>query len=90
MPARKCLQESETLLQKFKTDADLLDSLAFKVSEHILNNDYFKQILYNSLSLEVHYKLDKMKREIKTINKKNENLENLLEAQENIPEEIAY
>ena len=78
----KCLQESETLLQNFKTDADLLDFLAFKVSEHILNNENFKQIVCNSLSLEVHDELDKMKRKIETINKKNENLENLLEAQE--------
>ena len=78
----KCLQESKTLLQNFKTDADLLDSLAFKVSEHILNNENFKQIVCDSLSLEVHDELDKMKRKIETINKKNENLENLLEAQE--------
>ena len=78
----KCLQESETLLQNFKTDADLLDSLAFKVSEHILSNENFKQIVCNSLSLEVHDELDKMKRKIETINKKNKNLENLLEAQE--------
>ena len=78
MPARKMFTGIKNFAPKLlKTDADLLDSLAFKVSEHILNKENFKQIVCDSLSLEVHDELDKMK-----INKKNENLENLLEAQE--------
>ena len=77
-----CDESAGKLLHDFKSNEQLLDSLVFKVSEYILNNESFKQIVCDSLSLELNNKLGKMEKEIDSINKKNEKLEILLESQE--------
>jgi len=70
------------LMQNLKSDNEWLERLASKVSQYILNNESFQQIVCDSLSLQFQDDIDELKNEISDLKKNNNHLEVLLEEQE--------
>ena len=71
-----------TILDELKSDTKFLDSIASRVSDYILNNETFKQIICDSLSIEMKDEIQQLKKEISTIEKQNDDLEIQIESQQ--------
>ena len=71
-----------TILGELKSDTKFLDSIASRVSDYILNNETFKQIICDSLSIEMKDEIQQLKKEISTIEKQNDDLEIQIESQQ--------
>ena len=71
-----------TILDELKSDTKFLDSIASRVSDYILNNETFKQIICDSLSIEIKDEIQQLKKEISTIEKQNDDLEIQIESQQ--------
>ena len=74
--------DTTNLLQTLKSDDKWLELVSSKVSEVILNNEAFRQIACDSLSLEFQNEFDGLKNEISLLKQKNDNLEFMLDEQE--------
>jgi len=74
--------ESISLLLKQKLDdEEFISCIVHKISEAIMSNDTFKQIICDTVSLELKKEITDLKKEIKESEKKRQNLEIKLEAQ---------
>ena len=75
--SEKCLGRNlqnknlNTILEELKSDKNFLDLIASRVSDYILNNETFKQIICDSLSIELKDEIQQLKKEISTIEKQN-------------------
>ena len=73
--------EAFVLLQQVKDDSEFIDLIATKISEIIMSNNIFKQIICDAVSLDLQEKMAKLKDEIWLQNEKIKTLEVGLENQ---------
>ena len=68
-------------LDKMKTDLGFIESISEKVSQVIKNNDDFRQVICNSVSLAMEGHIKQLKNSVKELQHQNQNLENQIEEQ---------
>jgi len=66
----------------YVTDISWLEKVASKVSEYIMNNEEFRQIVCDTLSLELIDEVNQLKNDPKVLASKYETLENAFDEQE--------
>ena len=71
----------QKFLDKMKTDLGFVASISEKVSQIIKNNDDFRQVRCNSVSLEMKGHIKQLKNFVKELQHQNQNLENRIEEQ---------
>ena len=68
-------------LDKIKTDLGFIESISEKVSQIITNNDDFRQVICDSVSLAMEDQIKQLKNSVKELQQQNQNLENQIEEQ---------
>ena len=68
-------------LDKIKTDLRFIESISEKVCQVIMNNDDFRQVIRDSVSLAIKGQIKQLKNSVKELQQQNQNLENQIEEQ---------